>query len=186
MGKRGPVKSTSDFKQHIGNIELQKGQTKEGIPVVTWDAVPQCEADACPINTLCPYEKAGKCRVRKEYITYVQSLLFGQVDKENQMARFRIGMEILPLFLQLITLKIHSHGSLVTYIDNRGSIRMNPIHKELRSCIKAINEAFKGIEVAFEGKKVGGVDSLLGDGDWYDGLFEGEPEEESFKMRNRV
>ena len=186
MGKRGPAKQTADFKQHIGNIELQKGRTKEGIPVVTWDAVPQCEADACPINVLCPYEKAGKCRVRKEYITYVQSLLFGQIDKGNSMARFRIGMEVLPLFLQLITMKIHSHGATVTYLDRNGNIRMNPIHRELRSCIKAINESMKGMSEAFDNKGPKGVDTLLGDNNYYDGLFEGAPEEETFKMKNRV
>lgn len=186
MGMRGPKPTTQDFKRHTGSIEIQKGQTKEGIPVVAWDAIITCEEDKCPIVHVCPYDHAGKCRVRREYIGYVHRLMLGQVEKKNTMAHFKIGMELMPLFNQLIDIKIHLYGTKPIYVTTQGNYQSNPLLKELRACLKDISNCISGMSEAFEGGGPKGIDALTGDSNYYDELFAGEPEEEDFKMRNRV
>lgn len=190
MGDRGPKPSTSDYHKRSGSIEMHKGQTEEGIPVVAWDAIITCVDEDCPIHTVCPYTRSGKCKVRREYISYVYKILMGQVDKDDSVAHFRIGMELVPLFLQLIDIKIYSYGSLVSYISPKGDLKVNPLMREMRSCIRSISDTIRALEDSFspDGKRKGlkGADSLIGDTEYYDALFHGEPVEEEFKMRNRV
>lgn len=185
MGQRGPRPTTRDAKKHVGSIEIQKGQTAEGIPVVTWDAIIPCEDEKCPITEHCPYEHAGRCRVRKEYIAYVQKLLLGQVDKEKEMVVFRIGMELIPLFNQLIDIKIHSYGKRPVYVTDKGNYAVQPLLKELRACLKAISDCLSNLSDGFSGG-VKGMDDLVGDTGYYEKLFNGENQQKEFKMRNRV
>lgn len=187
MGKRGPRATKSDSHKNIGNIEIHKGATKDGVPVVQWDAIPECEVEYCNIGEVCPYEKSGKCRVRAEYLSYVHTIMHGQIDNSNEMGKFRLGMELIPLFNQLIDLKIAAFGARVTYASKFG-VSMNPIFRELRACIKGISDCLGSLNNlgAFDKNKMKGVDTVLGDTDYYDQLFTDAPVKEEFKMRNRV
>lgn len=187
MGKRGPRPDKGDSRKRVGDIEIYKGSTKDGSSVVQWDAVIQCESEDCTIFNVCPYEKCGRCRVRSEYLDYVHNILHGQIDNENKMALFRLGLEIIPLFNQLIDIKIAAYGARVSYADKFG-IKVNPILRELRACIKAISDSISSVTNmgAFESNGPKGVDAVIGDQDYYDNLFKGTPKKEEFKMRNRV
>lgn len=187
MGKRGPRPSKGNSKNRVGNVEIYKGSTADGTEVVQWDAIPQCQEEDCNIFGVCPYEKAGRCRVRSEYLNYVHLIMHGQIDATNKLARFRLGMELIPLFNQLIDLKIASFGRQPLYLGKHG-YSVNPIMRELRACVKAISDTLSSLNniKAFEGSGPKGVDSLVGDQDYYDNLFQGKPQTEDFKMRNRV
>ena len=61
MGKRGPQPTSSRAtKERMGNISIVKGSTTEGIPVVMWDAIPECDVHHCQIAATCPYIEEGK------------------------------------------------------------------------------------------------------------------------------
>lgn len=187
MGKRGPKPEKGDSRQRIGNVEIQKGSTKDGHVVVQWDAIAECNEEGCNIFGVCPYDKHGKCRVRTEYMGYVHQIMHGQIDGANEICLFRLGMELIPLFNQLIDIKIAAFGATVTYATNRGMV-MNPIFRELRACVKAISDTLNSLSNmgAFEKSGPKGVDTLTGDQDYYNALFQGTPKKETFKMRNRV
>jgi len=187
MGKRGPRPDKGDSRNRIGNVEIYKGSTHDGTSVVQWDAIIQCEEEDCTIFAVCPYEKHGRCRVRSEYLDYVHYVMHGQIDSENKMALFRLGLEVIPLFNQLIDIKIAAFGAKVSYVSKRG-INVNPVLRELRACIKAISDSISSLVSigAFEKSGPKGVDAVIGDQDYYDNLFAGTPKKEEFKMRNRV
>lgn len=187
MGKRGPRPSKGNSRDRVGDVEIYKGMTKSGTPVVQWDAVIECEEEACNIFNVCPYEKSGKCRVRSEYLDYVHHIMHGQIDSDNKMANFRLGLEVIPLFNQLIDIKIATFGRPITSVGKNGTT-VNPVLRELRACIKAISDSLSTLTAmrAFEKSGPKGVDSLVGDQDYYDSLFSGSPQTEEFKMRNRV
>ncbi len=187
MGKRGPRPSRGDSRKRVGNVEIYKGSTKDGTEVVQWDAIPPCQVEDCNIFAVCPYDKAGRCRVRAEYLDYVHTLMHGQIDKENNLARFRLGLEVIPLFNQLIDIKIAAFGRQPLQLGRHG-YTVNPIMREMRACIKAISDSISQLNSidAFKGSGLKGVDELVGNQDYYDSLFEGKPKKESFKMRNRV
>ena len=187
MGKRGPKPNKGDSSKRIGNIEIHKGSTKDGSPVVQWDAIIPCQEEDCHIYDVCPYEKYGKCRVRTEYLGYVHTIMHGQIDSNNRLAKFRLGMELIPLFNQLIDIKIASYGMRPTFVHAKG-MSVNPMMKELRACVKAISDTLVSLTnmKAFEKNGPRGIDPLIGDGSYYDDLFTEGPVKEEFKMRNRV
>lgn len=187
MGKRGPRPNKGNSHNRIGNIEIHKGSTKDGVPVVQWDAIITCVEEDCHIFDVCPYEKRGKCRVRTEYLSYVHTIMHGQIDPDNRLAKFRLGMELIPLFNQLVDIKIAAYGAKPIY-HHKSGMSVNPILRELRACVKAISDTLGALTTmgAFENRGPKGVDALLGDGNYYDELFTEGPVKEEFKMRNRV
>jgi hypothetical protein len=187
MGKRGPRPEKGESRDRIGNVEIHKGRTKEGNQVVQWDAIIPCEGEHCHIFEVCPYEKAGRCRVRAEYLMYVHEIMHGQIDPNNRLSIFRLGMELIPLFGQLIDIKIASYGARPTFVHKNG-MGVNPILRELRPCIKAISDTLGSLTTmgAFDKSGPKGVDSLIGDTNYYDELLTGTPAKEEFSMRNRV
>jgi len=187
MGQRGPRPSKGRSHDRIGNVEIHKGCTKDGVPVVQWDAIISCVQEDCHIFEVCPYKKVGKCKVRSEYLSYVHTIMHGQIDNDNKMAKFRLGLELIPLFNQLIDIKIAAYGARPTFVHKHG-IAVNPILRELRACVKAISDTIMSLTNmgAFEKSGPRGIDTLVGDSNYYDELFTEGPVKEEFKMRNRV
>lgn len=188
MGKRGPMPTKGDAKQRLGDLSIHKGSTPDGVPVIMWDCIQDCEGDTCRVYDICPYEKYGKCRIRKEYLDYVYRHFIGSVHATDSMALFKIGMIIVPLFSQLISLKIASHNTFPTFYDSKGMIRVNPLYREIRETLRAVSGSISDIMNSLDVKKGdGGVgDDLLGNSDYYDNLFKGEAPRVDRKMRNRV
>jgi len=187
MGKRGPQPTSSRAtKERMGNISIVKGSTTEGIPVVMWDAIPECDVHHCQIAATCPYIEEGKlCGVRKEYLDYVYRYFIGSVKSEDKAALFRIGFELIPLFGHLVSLKIANHGRPVT---DKGSVQVNPLFREIRETIRSINLNINDLAESFSRDfgKGGEGDDVLGNTGYYDKLFEGEAPKVIRKTRNRV
>jgi len=190
MGKRGPQPhSARGTKERMGTIPIVKGATTEGIPVVMWDAVPQCDVHYCQIAATCPYiEEGSLCGVRKEYLDYVYRHFMGSVNAEDKQALFRIGFELIPLFSHLVSLKIANHGRPVTTLTDKGSVQVNPLFREIRETIRSINLNINDLAESFSSDfgKGGEGDDVLGNTGYYDKLFEGEAPKVIRKTRNRV
>lgn len=190
MGKRGPKPSTnSGLKDRLGAVSILKGSTRDGIPVVQWDAIQDCDGRRCNLGATCPLMDEGKkCGIRREYLDYVYRHLIGFVKPTAKMSLFKIGFHLIPLFSQLVSLKIANHGRPVTYLTDKGSIQMNPLFREIRETIRAINQNIADIaddmDKGFQGGGEG--DDLLGDSGYYDQLFQDGSIKVERKMRNRV
>ncbi len=186
MGRRGPRPDKGKSRDRIGNVEIYKGSTQDGVSVVQWDAITVCEEESCNIYTVCPYNKVGKCRVRSEYLDHVHTIMHGQINSDMKLALFRLGMELIPLFNQLIDIKIAAYGC-TTVIATKHGWSVNPIMRELRACIKGISDTLGSLTNmgAFDKGGPKGTDTVLGNSDYYDKLFTEGPVKEEFKMRNR-
>jgi hypothetical protein len=193
MGKRGPMPLKGDARKRLGDVSITKGSTPEGIPIVQWDSIQECEQERCNIFSSCPYEKHGKCGVRKEYINYVYRHFVGCVDGNDKMALFKIGLAVVPLFSHLVTMKIACHGLPATYFDEKGGVKVNPLFREIRETIRAISSVVNEMKESFDTLRkkedvltCGSGDDLLGNSSYYDQLFCGEAPKVERTMRNRV
>ena len=180
--RRGPI--NADAKKRLGNVGMEKGVSKGGIPVVMWDAVPACNAEDCKMEAVCPYTHTGKCSVRLKYLTHVYKSLIGQVDENDAIALFKVGFHLIPLYGHLIQFKMEEYGQRVMYSQDNGKRYVNPIFKEIRETIKVISAVLKDLSGSVEADIL--RDSIThGDSDYYDSLFQNEGEMVTRK-RNKV
>lgn len=183
-GRRGPDPSTANARGNLGTVNIVKGQTKGGLPVVMWDICPICDPDTCPIQEVCPYTQTGKCTVRMKYLGHVYETLHGQVTTDDPMALFTIGFHMVPLYNQLVQFKMHEYGANVVCHTNNGKSYINPIFKEIRETIKAISSAMKEINPSLDRDLL--RDKIThGDDGYYESLFEDGPEIQTRK-RNKI
>lgn len=180
----GPDATKADARHRLGNVEIHKGATRDSIPVVMWDAIPQCTPDECKMQEACPYIQTGKCGVRLKYIKHVYSSLLGQVDREDAIALFKIGFHLVPLYGHLIQFKMEEFGQRVMNTASNGKRYINPIFKEIRETIKTINIVMKDLRGSVEADIL--RDAMThGDNEYYDNLFSDGSEMQT-KKRNRV
>ena len=184
MRNSGPDSTKADPKKKLGSLEIHKGSTKEGIPVVMWDSVPQCQPDQCKMEEQCPYTHTGKCGVRLKYISHVYKSLIGQVKPDDAIALFKIGFHLVPLYGHLVQFKMEEYGDRVMYATDNGKRYVNPIFKEIRETIKCISAILKDLSPSVEKDILRDVISK-GDNDYYDNLFEDGSEMDT-KKRNKV
>lgn len=180
----GPEASTANPRKRLGNVQIHKGATKEGIPVVMWDAVPHCEPETCKMEQVCPYTHSGKCGVKLKYLNHVYTSLIGQVNEDDAIALFKIGFHLVPLYGHLIQFKMEEYGSRVMYADEKGKRSINPIFREIRETIKVINTIMKDMKSSVEADIM--RDMIKdGDSDYYDNLFNDSGDVKT-KTRNKV
>ncbi len=180
----GPDSTKADPRKKLGSLEIHKGSTKEGIPVVMWDSIPQCIPERCKMEEVCPYTHTGKCSVRMKYITHVYQSLIGQVNPTDAIALFKIGFHLVPLYGHLVQFKMEEFGEQVMLASDNGKRYVNPIFKEIRETIKCINSIQKDLGHSIE-KDILRDSMTQGDNDYYDNLFEDGSEMDT-KKRNKV
>jgi hypothetical protein len=165
------------IREKIGGVAIHKGK-KAGTetPIVMWDAIPKCDPDTCPIEDVCPYMKNGKCTLRANYQKHVVDCVlscFEEVDKEQML---KIGMHLIPLYAQLIQMKIHALKAAPLVIS-RGALVPNPIFKEVRTIIRDITFVLRDLGISREDALKGGdlpsMDNSKGSSTYYDTLLEG-------------
>lgn len=183
-GQRGPDATKANARGNLGTVNIMKGQTRGGLPVVMWDICPQCDPNDCPIEDVCPYTQTGKCTVRMKYLNHVYETLHGQVKSDDPMALFVVGFHLVPLYSQLVQFKMVEFGSRVTGMTSNGKPFINPIYKEIRETIKAITSAMKEIAPSMD-KDVLRDSITHGDNEYYESLFEDGPVT-STRKRNKI
>lgn len=158
--------------KNIGSLSIFKG-TVGGIQLKMWDAIPQCD-DRCDLWDECVYEKKKKCALRKAYINSVIESFVKALEKKDEVTMMRVGLLLMPLYTNLINLKLASY-------DMNGRVRygkgVDPVMKEMRETIKQIDGMLVDLGLAVsngKGKVTGKPNNFLdGDGDYYDELING-------------
>jgi hypothetical protein len=166
----------SDLK--IGSLTLEKGFVREGVKMFAWDGIPNCTGGIfevnpddpnppviCPVNHLCSYIKRGKCAVQVKYLESLYSSILGTYHYLDEAMLFKIGMQIIPLYIQLVKLQIVelSLGS-PTYVTDKGTVIVHPIYKEIRETMKTIHIMWKDLDLSFSFTKKPGLEGDSDDG----------------------
>lgn len=134
-------------RERVAGIGIQKGKlNNQEVKLVSWDAVPACDPEACPIVDNCSYQKQGRCTLRLKYQQHVvDAVLSGMKDvTEEQM--LIIGMHLIPLYTQLIQVKMHLLNSPTMVVGRGGCLAANPLLKEQRAIIKDISACLRELK----------------------------------------
>lgn len=131
-----------------GELKIGKGSLDPSdgeVQLYQWDAVADCVEVNCPIFSLCPYEKKGKCMVELKYLKSVNVMLFKNFkDVIDEPTFFRIGMHLLPLYKSLCKMKMYElKVTDVVWEDANGKLKAEPIYKEIRDTIKLIEQVWR-------------------------------------------
>jgi len=171
---------TSTYEGTFGNLSVRRGTGKSGADLFSWDVVQECQADECPAASKCQYlERAMeqtscppvKCSVMATYLKSVSTTILGNYeDKMDEGQLFRVGMHIVPLYRNLVKMKIEEIGvRSVVNVDEKGKQSINPLYKEIREYIKLIEQMWKsvGISTANVGNGLPSEPDF-GEGNYYD------------------
>ena len=171
------MKTNTRIREKIGGVVIHKGKTsKEETPIVLWDAVPQCDPETCIIEDMCPYQKIGKCTLRGNYQKHIVDTVLGCFDEVTPDQMLKIGMHLIPLYSQLILMKMQALKAPAMVIA-RGSLVPNPIFKEIRNIIREVSFVLRDLGVSADPLLKGGdVPKKPSDGKgsrtYYDSLME--------------
>lgn len=134
----------------IGNLELEKGLVRKGVAMYAWDGIKECTNLECPVVDQCKYVHHGKCAVQVEYIQTLYKTMFSTYSYLDETMLFKIGMEIVPLYVHLIRLQI-VELSLHTPITltEKGNQAIHPVYREIRETLKTIGAMWKSLDMTF-------------------------------------
>ena len=131
----------------IGTMAISKGKLRDSldedsdindITFYSWDAIQECRDEDCPAHHMCPYEKKGKCMTTVKFLKACASSLVFKNPDIDQDTVFRVGVELMPLYAQMIRFFIEEIAIKDASHTNRGKIAIHPIFKEIRECIKLV------------------------------------------------
>jgi len=136
----------------LGKLNLTKGKNDEGLTTYSWDVVQKCRHERCPALKLCSYGESilegGDCKVMKSYLRGAALAMYENQKGLTQSQRYRIGMHIMPLYRQLVRMKIEEIGlESASYISTTGNPGVHPVYKEIRETIKAIESTWRAIGI---------------------------------------
>jgi hypothetical protein len=129
----------------FGDLKIYKGKLDEDTLFYAWDAVNQCNAEACPMFNDCTFAKSGRCTVQANFLRSLSVMLYRNLyDSITELKLYRFGMSLMPLYKQLSKLYIEEHATRrVVYTDDKGVRRAEPIYKEIRDTLWAIDREWR-------------------------------------------
>lgn len=174
-----------DMALNLGSIVIRKGKLQDEEDetiLVQWDAMPLCLDEDCAIRSRCHYKKdrSRPCTLMKQYIKSVALIIHRNFDFEETQL-FRIGMELMPLYVLLCQLKMYQLTvNTPVHVTDKGLFHMNPVYREIRETIKAINRTWESIYPYAKNGKRGKIpanldDFLDGDLTYHEMLEKGSP-----------
>lgn len=152
-----------NYENAFGTPRVRKGfldpeaphDIENNIMLMSWDAIPRCDPDTCPINNICDYGKQGKCSLMSQYLKGVSLVIFRNYrNKLSEEQWIHVGLHLLPLYKGLCRMKMYELGlDVLVNVDDKGNRKMNPIFKEIREQIKTISAEWRALGLNEKGKK---------------------------------
>jgi hypothetical protein len=141
------------FQELFGSPRVRRGTIDVDDPdqparmLISWDAIPRCSGESCPITNICDYAQDRNCTVTYQYVKGVALIMFRNYkDELSEEQWLRVGLHLMPLYKALCRMKIYELGlGTVVNIDDKGSRKVNPIFKEIREQIKVISMEWKNL-----------------------------------------
>ena len=134
----------------IGELTLNKGTVRKDVQMYAWDAIRECTEMRCPVFNMCTYIKRGKCAVQVKYLEALYQSILSNYKYLDEMMLFKIGMQIVPLYIQLVKMQIieMSLESPMTFTE-KGFV-MHPVYKEIRATLTTIHSMWKDLDLCFD------------------------------------
>ena len=145
----------SPLKLKIGELALEKGFVRKDVVMFAWDGIRDCSVEQCPVVAMCGYLKRGKCAVQVKYLDTLYNSILGTYKYLDEAMLFKIGMQIVPLYVQLMKMQIVELSlESPMMVTEKGGLVVHPIYREIRSTLVAINGLWKDLDLtfAFSGK----------------------------------
>jgi len=145
------VDAPATYNQFTGKLKIQKGTLNQDILLYSWDVIEYCDPDVCRAIVYCTYQKSTeerkkKCAIQDDFMRGLAAVLFRNFPDLKEEVWFQIGLLMAPLYRVLCKLYITELGFPDTLIDSpMGGLKVNPIYKEIREQIKAIDNTWKSL-----------------------------------------
>ena len=154
-------------QRDLGTASIVKGTTS-GMEFASLDLVDKCTGGKCPISRVCSYPHTGPCQMQIEYLSVVTSKTLRCVRTECETDMLRVGVLMMPLYLHLVKMKMEEYG---TEILGTETGRINPLVKETRETVKALDTMLS--KLGSDGRKgaPGKKEGDHGDPSFYKSLF---------------
>ena len=131
------------------------------------EIVRPCTGKKCPLHATCGYKTDKKlCGAETAYLRAVTDSIVKSLPEKSvdQLLLNKISLHLLPLYHQLIVLKMESYSlKQITYTNNQGSKKIVPHFKEIREIIKAIEATQKAMGLGDEYLKAKAMKGKLKD-----------------------
>jgi hypothetical protein len=118
--------------------------------------------------------------VQVKYLESLYTSVLGTYHYLDEAMLFKIGMQIIPLYVQLVKLQIVELSlTSPTYVSYKGTVMVHPIYKEIRETLKTIHIMWKDLDLSFNFQKKPGLepdgkeDYITGDPTFYKKLIDG-------------
>lgn len=135
----------------INSNSMVKGEIREGIDLISWDAIQKCNKDICPIGKSCQVASVlanRPCAVQTQYLQSFVDTVFQTYRGLDESDAYKVGMHLVPMYSQLCRLKILEKAQEnVMYYDRHGSPSIHPVYKEIRDTLKTISTLWKDIGI---------------------------------------
>ncbi len=135
----------------INSNSLVKGEIREGMNLISWDAIQSCNPAACPIGETCEVVAIlanRPCAVQVQYLQSFVETVFQTYRGLDESDAYKVGMHLVPMYSQLCRLKILEKSlANVAYHDRHGNPSIHPVYREIRDCLKTISVLWKDIGV---------------------------------------
>lgn len=160
-----------DTNLELGGSEIVAIGELKKFDIMIMNSIPMC-SEECFTYGDCVYRGDVRCGLRVNYLKVVMKGLEGYVKEIDSMEAMKISFLLIPLFLQLVDMKLYLYdlGINGVMLGNR----IHPVYAEIRSVIREINFMLKESGVGIRGKKENLDDSLVlmnGDNGYYDKLI---------------
>lgn len=132
----------------IGDFNLEKGALRENVQMFAWDGIRECSED-CPMYDDCSYPHKGKCAVQMQYVGALYKAILGTYKWLDEAMLFKIGMEVIPLYVHLSKLQITELSLTTPVVESKKGVGIHPVYKEIRETLKTIQMLWKGMDLAF-------------------------------------
>jgi len=145
----------SPLKLKIGDLALEKGFVRKDVALFAWDGIRDCSDHNCPVVNMCNYLKRGKCAVQVKYLETLYNSILGTYKYLDEAMLFKIGMQIVPLYVQLMKMQMEELAlESPMIVTEKGALVVHPIYREIRSTLACINGLWKDLDLtfAFHGK----------------------------------
>lgn len=159
MSESNIITPNEEQKQHklirrnIGSTTICKGEVREGVQLVAWDCIQDCDPAMCPLGQDCDFvgkshSANSKCALQTEYIQSFIDVVLKTFKYLDESDLYKVGMHLVPLYSQLCRHKILEKSvGQVAYIDHKGCPKIHPVYKEIRETIRIISGLWKDMGV---------------------------------------
>lgn len=177
-------------EHHLNSLSISKGRLA-GNRFPIWDVVLQC-TDDCVLREECKYDRhsQNKCKLQLHYLRSALDIILDNLPEEVpcEYKLQRIGLAVMPLYKQLITMKMLEHTLKSPEVGEGGKCKIHPVYKEIRQILKDIDLNLKDLGVNTSAAQIsptgdiieGGKEEAIGSTGYYEemqSIHEGQRDE---------